>query len=97
LTGIEAILRAPDLLRGDGAGPQAGCYSDCYTMHDHLSPQTSDIPSANLRNRHRRPMRDVPVRGNSGKSYKDKKQNAKRSNNVARIHQAPHAEQSASE
>jgi len=41
-------------------------------------------------------MRDVPVRGNSGKSYKDKKQNAKRSNNVARIHQAPHAEQSAS-
>jgi hypothetical protein len=38
----------------------------------------------------------MPVRGNSGKSYKDKKQNAKRSNNVARIIGHPHAEQSAS-
>jgi hypothetical protein len=28
----------------------------------------------------------MPVRGNTGESYKDKKQNAERSDNIARIH-----------
>ena len=32
-------------------------------------------------------MRNMPVRSNTGKSYKDKKQNAERSDNIARIHE----------